>query len=97
MDKLHLAEPAWAFLGEPRLHPMHIVIPPVNSRIQLALDLFTAYLKSNRGKGKNDQTSYPCLDHQPQCVASVSSIALPFPNHTLGVPSSIDQGTERVW
>jgi hypothetical protein len=37
MDNLHPATLAWAFLSEPRLHPMHIVIPPVNSGIQLAL------------------------------------------------------------
>jgi hypothetical protein len=75
---------------------MLIVIPPVNSRIQPSLDLFTAYLKSNPGGGKKEQTSDPFLDHQPQCVAAVSSITFLSPNHTLDAPSSIDQATERV-
>jgi hypothetical protein len=55
------------------------------------------YKEQPKGGGKQEQTRDPCLGHQPQCVASVSSIAFPSPNHTLDAPNSIDQVTERVW
>jgi hypothetical protein len=78
MDNLHPAAPAWASLGKPRLHPMHIVIPPVNSRIQ-SLDLFLGYIRATGGGRKAGASRDPCLDHQPQDITSANRVALPSP------------------